>query len=577
MYPRRYRWPAPLLGLLLILQTALHLLWLSPGAHSGQTSIPWMMNRGLPLFDRILEQHAPLSSLLAALGQRVLPFDALGVAIVLNLALVLALTLLVYGVASKLASDARAGALAALAWFWWEPVWGNVLLYFNTLLAFIMLLSLWLWLRTYPLFERSYSSLVLLGLVIGFAPLAKQQGWAAVGLMGLFILFTERARWRALIPFGIAALLPSAAVFGSLLIQGSADAYIYWNWTFNFSGLMDNVPPDGDFLRKLLLPNVLVPGFALICLKNWRERMIPMPTSSEMLNRDLGPSRGIPTSYSAARERASAPDAVPSDLFPKITLSEMSHRGAELRGVPEDDELELPRARRTRPGGTNRPRDAGLQGSLLLILFYVAGLVLLYPRAGEVAAMSHIPLAAVMTGVALLAILTGLPRYLKLFEEGQMALSGLLLALAAGWFITGIASYVPTQLGPGAHPGWDEFAELNTELQILSAPGDTLFVLPETDSTPQLHPLTEMLPPGTWIKGWRWYLDPATGARQQLLSEWQNNPPDWVVIFPDLLSAGQPTIMPLLDFVEARYTLAAEIEDVFLHGPALIYELEPAP
>ena len=49
---------------LLILQALTHLFWLSPSVHSGQMAIPWLMNNGMRLFDDILEQHAPGSSLL---------------------------------------------------------------------------------------------------------------------------------------------------------------------------------------------------------------------------------------------------------------------------------------------------------------------------------------------------------------------------------------------------------------------------------------------------------------------------------------------------------------------------------
>ena len=90
------RWLAPLL----ILQGFTHLVWLSPSAHSGQAAIPWMMNRGLRLFGEIWEQHAPGASLLGAAAQSLLPFVEMALLLkLLNTALVLALTLLIYQLA----------------------------------------------------------------------------------------------------------------------------------------------------------------------------------------------------------------------------------------------------------------------------------------------------------------------------------------------------------------------------------------------------------------------------------------------------------------------------------------------
>lgn len=49
-------------------QAFAHGFWLPISTHSGQTTIPWLMNRGWVLFGDVLEQHAPGSSLLAALA-----------------------------------------------------------------------------------------------------------------------------------------------------------------------------------------------------------------------------------------------------------------------------------------------------------------------------------------------------------------------------------------------------------------------------------------------------------------------------------------------------------------------------
>lgn len=128
----------------------------------------------------------------------------------------------------------------------------------------------------------------------------------------------------------------------------------------------------------------------------------------------------------------------------------------------------------------------------------------------------------------------------------------------------------PQPLGIGATLGYDEFWPVVAALKPHQQPGDTLFILPEADSTPQLHPMTGLLPPGTWIKGWTWYLE-QTGMAERLLAEWEAQPPTFIVVFPALYEGSRPGIDPLLAFTEAHYE---EIDraPVYLHGEAIIYK-----
>jgi hypothetical protein len=109
-------------------------------------------------------------------------------------------------------------------------------------------------------------------------------------------------------------------------------------------------------------------------------------------------------------------------------------------------------------------------------------------------------------------------------------------------------------------------------LERYAQPGDTLFVLPETDSTPQIHPLSGLLPPGLWIKGWSWYFE-VPGIVDLLLAQWATDPPDYVVIFPDLIAVGQPGIQPLIDFVQGQYSAVETVTEILFHGDAVIYAL----
>ncbi len=449
--------------------------WLTISAHSGQVAIPWMMNEGRVLFDTILEQHAPGTSLVAAAAQWLLPLDVATVARLLNTLLMALITLGVYWLGVQYGESPIVGLLAAALWALLSPVYGNVLFYFNTLLVGFTVWGLLAWLR----YEDSgrVGWLIVTGLLLGCTALAKQQGWAVIGLFGLWLLFTRRSLREAFI-YGMAAALLPLLVIVVIAAQGNFDAYLFWNWTFNFSGYMDGVPLNSNFFRKLLFTNALVPAFALLW---WRQAK------------------------------------------PHLWL---------------------------------------------IGLLYLALLLPLYPRFGESAAVTHIPFVALMSGIVLHHLWRSTRRDSAPPRDSDWIAWGMVSAIALSWLWMGAVMYVP---GVVRTPGYDEYAPIVAALEQAAAPGNTLFVLPETDSTPQLHPLTGMLPPQTWIKGWRWYLEPP-GVRDALLAEWEQSPPDFVVLFPDLMPASQPAINPLLAFVEAEYQERERFPAIPFHGEAVIYQ-----
>ncbi len=467
-----------------IFQLLTHLFWLNIAAHSGQVAIPWMMNQGKVLFGDILEQHAPGSSLLAAAAQRLLPLGPLDVARLLNALLVVAATWLIYALAKRLAAgDERAGVAAALVWAWWEPVYGNILLYFDTLLGFCVLLILVIGI------EGGARRGLVIGLLFGLATLFKQQAWGALALFIVWMLVYER-RGRALAAVIVGALaLPSLVVL-VIAAQGNLASYLYWNWSFNFSGLMDGVPLTGDFFRKLLLTHLFVPAYVL---------------------------GGV----------------------------------SFVGGVPRVGRWQA-----------------------LLALMWVATGVVHYPRFGEIHAMGQLPLMAAMSGVVLARLLGLLVRApIPAGEPWRAPVGGILLMVAAGWMWTGAVAYVPLAIGPGRTIAHDEYEPLVAQIATLAQEEDTLFVLPQTDSTPQLHPMTGLLPPRTWIKGWHWYFE-APGVLDRLQAEWEADPPTLVVVFTDMLAAGEPGILVLMQQVESQYEEIGRIEEVFLHGEAVIYQLK---
>ena len=273
----------------------------------------------------------------------------------------------------------------AAVFAWWEPVYGNVLFYFDSLLALCVIAALAVYF--YPGDTRpSARRIAAVGLLMGAATLFKQHAWLAVGLLGLWLPLIEGRRQAFLVYAGAALMLPLLQWL-VLWSAGLLDSYIFWNWSFNLSGAMDGVPLDGDFFRKLLLTNALV--------------------------------------------------------FPFIALA-------------------LRRNRR----------------QLILVALWLAGLTLLYPRAGEIHAMAHLPLAAVMSGVVLAALLPHVAGW-RLWDAPRAILAGLLAAGALGWLWTGAVSYIPTPLGAGAVLGYDEFRELAAQISERADGGDTLFARPK--------------------------------------------------------------------------------------------------
>ncbi|HVU10478.1 MAG TPA: hypothetical protein VHD90_04335 [Phototrophicaceae bacterium] len=466
----------------LIAQVLTHLGWLSISAHSGEVALPWMMNQGRVMFGNVLEQHAPGTTVIVALALRLFAaVDPVLVTRMLNLLLVLALTLLIFTLARRLAGN-RAGLLAVLIWFWWEPVYGNILFYFDSVVGLLIMLALVCWLLLSAR-KPGWLAPLAAGFLLGGATLAKQHAWATVVLFGLWLWLYQRDQ---LIIYIVAALiLPLAAVIG-VAFQGDLPAYLYWNWQYNLSGYMPNSLPTGDLVRKLVLSNLFLPPFLLLALRR-RNRFW-----------------------------------------------------------------------------------------LLIGMVWLGALADLLPRFNDIHAMAHLPLACVIGGVILTELLPDplslaeLRQKLPQIGVAELTLAGIMLMILAGWLWTGAAVYFAAPVGRAGIPAYDEFKPLAAALKTMSKPGDTLFVLPETDSTPQIHPLSGLLAPGTWVKGWFWYFD-APGIVPMLLNEWDQTPPTYIVYFPDLISVGQPGIQPLVDFMNAHYQSVETISPIPLEGDAVIY------
>ncbi len=485
MTPSAHRFGLIALVLILLAQAVASLGLLSTSAHSGQVAIPWMMNRGMTLFGNLFEQHAPLTSLIAAAAQRVLPFDPVNVDRLLNLALVLITTVLVYRLAYQLADRTPvAGVVAAGWWFLWQPVYGNILFYFDAVLGALFCAALLVWVEQGE--RRVRSAALVAGLLMGLATLAKQHAWAGVVAFALWLAFAHR---RALWPYLAGALaFPLLAVIVTAA-QGTLNAYLYWTYAYNLSGLMPAGSLNPDLLRKLVMSSLFVPAYAVLTL--FRDRR-------------------------------------------------------EVR--------------------------------VLALLLWMSAAATLVPRIGDIHAIGHMSMSAVLTGVVA-GILVSPPygwrvqwQRLRGGSAAELALGGVLVAALAWVAITAMAPYASRPFGASGIPANDEFKAVAAHLQALADEDSTLYVLPLTDSTPQLHSLSGLLPPGIWVKGWNWYWD-APGVSETLMAEWQDNPPEFVVLFPDLLVEGQPGITPFVDYVVTHYSQLETVPDVLFHGDAEIWRL----
>ncbi|NPV66809.1 MAG: hypothetical protein HPY64_06655 [Anaerolineae bacterium] len=475
---QRFTTRAILLPSILLIQAISHLTLLHPSAHSGQLAIPWLLNQGLMLFDQVVEQHAPGGSLLVALFQQLLPLPPLTTVQLLNLILVLSMSLLIYVLTFQL-EGRHAAVFALIFWTIWEPVYNNILFYYDALVGLCLILATIIWLRL-RYHDRSFIAPMLVGLVLGGGTLFKQHGWISVGLFGTWLVWNERNRIFPYL-FGVLLLPVICVIF--FAIQGHLEAYLYWNWTYNLAGLMPTGEFSGGFLRKLLFTAILGLSYVVLVL------------------RMKGPERSV---------------------------------------------------------------------RILVLLMGLGGTTTLIPRGDEYHVMGVLPIVSVISGSVLSWIIPSkkeLSDWLQTGDPKTSILYGIMGVVALAWSLTIVAPY----FGPKTTPAHDEFLPLAQELRTISQPGDTLFVLPETDSTPQIHLLTEMLPPGLWVKGWAWYFE-APGVTERLLNEWTQSPPDYVVIFPDLLGAGAPGIVPLVEFVNAKYAQVGDVINVDYHGPAVIYQ-----
>lgn len=488
----------PILLGILAAQACAHLLWLSISTDSGQIAVPWMMSRGMVLFDTLIEHRGPLRFFVVVAAARLSPFDLIATAKLLNLALVLSTTVFVYLVAARLGRDNRrvAGYGAAITWLLWEPVYGNVLFYFDAMLGWTVICALTAWLF---LEDRrpTWLAPVSAGVLMGVATVCKQHGVLALVVFGIWMIAAHPRgrprRWQDVLLYAAAALVIPVASCGYFWSQGTLGGYVHWIWSFNLTGDRPWIERlDGSFLRKLLFSCALVPPFVL-----------------------------------AARQQ---------------------------------------------PSGSRWWLIASMALALLLTIL---------PSPGELHVMAALPCLAVMSGLTLgLVAPSGDLRVwrarARVLDPRDAVMMGLLILVLVGWGVTCLAPYMPGQLPRGRAPAYDELGTLADRIRLYVKADDTLYVVPELESTAQLHVMTGLLPPRTWAYGNRWLLQ-SPGMVERLLREWRETPPEVVAYFPRLAAEQGAAITPLVDFVRARYEQVDRVDEVLFAGDAIVYRYRRFP
>jgi hypothetical protein len=543
-----------LILLVMGLQIFTHVFWLSLSTQSGQTTVPWLMNHGYTLFDNAIEQRAPLSAVVLAAAQRVLPLPPDEVVRWLNIALVLVIDLLVFGLARRFGGT-RAGMAALLVWAWWEPVFGNVMFYFDTLLGLGVLAGLFVLapprathaspLQTNPLptspaseggganepaagltFWRCFFA----GICLGTGVMFKQHGIACAGALGLWLLmFARGSRIPSALAYAAGVALPVGIIVGVIAAQGNLDTYLYWNFLVNFEGKITPAIIEGDFIRRLMLVNLCVLPFALLTLRN----------------------------------RATNPAHV---------------------------------------------ADMPLRWGVLVLMLWAGALLPLVPHGGEIHAMTFLPLTALMSGIVISSLtrkpltptlppnsgegsnsgriaedrnrsfLSTQHLALSTFSSAELTLAGILALMLLVWGFTGLAPQMSAPIGRGAVIAYDEFLPLAEVIRERANPDDRLFILPQFDGTPQILVETGLLPPGTWTNHDGVFLRGRDHLLvNTMLAELEAAPPRFIVYFPDhtYVRDVRPAIEPLIAFIETQpYTEIRRFESIPFNGEAIVYEYQ---
>lgn len=213
----------------------------------------------------------------------------------------------------------------------------------------------------------------------------------------------------------------------------------------------------------------------------------------------------------------------------------------------------------------------------LLVGIGLAAQATQYPRSSELHAGAALPVVSIAFGIVAASLLPKSWNWREWTSETLLATSILALVLAA--ILTNVATrFIPSPAGFQAILGQSEFDGITAWLDDQADQNDTLYILPASDSTAQLHPLTGLAPPGTWAIGNQYGHAPPF-VTERLLAEWQIAPPTWLIWFPAMTDEVSPVyFQSLFDFMEAHYKPVMQFDDLPFYGDAIVYRVtQPYP
>lgn len=263
--------PTVILLLIISFQIITHLMWLPISTQVGQLGIPYLLSQGMSLFGNVIENRPPASAAILALCFQLFPsIEPILIVRMLNLALVVGMTLVIYMLAQKLSGSVLAGIFATIFWALWEPVFGNILFYFDTLVGALFALTVLIWLKV-EAHKSNWIAPFLCGILLASATLFKQPAWASVILFALWLIWIAR-RGKHIPAFLLGVATIHIITIIIFMINGTLEGYLFWNFERYFGGIPNGSPLTGAIIRKLLMVNILAPAFLLHAIRSDAKR-----------------------------------------------------------------------------------------------------------------------------------------------------------------------------------------------------------------------------------------------------------------------------------------------------------------
>lgn len=215
----------------------------------------------------------------------------------------------------------------------------------------------------------------------------------------------------------------------------------------------------------------------------------------------------------------------------------------------------------------DRPRR--YQASLLWLMFPVTVLIN-YPVPGYYHMMAMLPLVALMTDAVAAAGL----QYLEQKQFQMNVAERAVAALGAGILFASMVSALTPLSNSLRTPritiyGWEELAPVSAWVQQNTRETDRIYIIPAYDTNGNIYAQSQRLPP-VYAKIWSYFA--AVPSNIEFLEKGiKANPPEVVIVFPDLHKHVAQYLTSLDSYVQQNYVEVTRIENIPAQGTAVIY------